>query len=86
MRWRLQPYAMEAATPCDGGCNPMRWRLQPHALAHHERLLGSGMIWPIFWSSRTASSNTRSSPAGLTSDMAFLSLLSPAVTAAASSL
>ena len=29
MRWRLQPHAMEAATPCDGGCNPVRWRLQP---------------------------------------------------------
>jgi len=23
MRWRLQPYVMEAATLCDGGCNPM---------------------------------------------------------------
>ena len=22
MRWRLQPYAVEAATLCDGGCNP----------------------------------------------------------------
>ena len=32
MRSRLQPYAVEAATLCDGGCNPMRWRLQPYAV------------------------------------------------------
>jgi tRNA-dihydrouridine synthase len=25
-----QPYATEAATLCDGGCNPMRRRLQPY--------------------------------------------------------
>ena len=23
MCWRLQPYVLEAATPCDRGCNPM---------------------------------------------------------------
>ena len=32
MHWRLQPYALEAATLCTGGCNPMYWRLQPYAL------------------------------------------------------
>eukprot|EP00964_Phaeocystis_antarctica_P039177 scaffold22408_cov52-Phaeocystis_antarctica.AAC.2 len=27
---RLQPHVLEAAAPCDGGCNPMwRWRTKP---------------------------------------------------------
>ena len=26
----LQPYVAEAATLCDGGCNPVWWRLQPY--------------------------------------------------------
>ena len=30
MRRRLQPYATEAATVCDGGCKPMHARLQPY--------------------------------------------------------
>ena len=29
---RLQPYATEAATVCDRGCNRMRQRLQPYAM------------------------------------------------------
>ena len=30
MYQRLQPHALEAATPCTRGCNPKHWRLQPH--------------------------------------------------------
>ena len=29
---RLQPYALEAATLCGGGCNPTWWRLQPYVV------------------------------------------------------
>ena len=31
MQWKLQPRAVEAATPCARGCNPVLWRLQPRA-------------------------------------------------------
>jgi hypothetical protein len=30
MWWRLQPYVVEAATLCGGGCDPVWWRLQPY--------------------------------------------------------
>ena len=42
MRWRLQPYAMEAATVCDGGCNRMRWRLQPYGRTSFSARLAEG--------------------------------------------
>ena len=29
---RLQPYVLEAATLCGGGCNPVWWRLQPYVV------------------------------------------------------
>ena len=32
MRRRLQPYATEAATPCDGGCNPISGELEREEL------------------------------------------------------
>ena len=39
MRWRLQPYAMEAATLCDGGCNPMCWQVEAAKAKEAARLL-----------------------------------------------
>ena len=32
MRWRLQPYAMEAATLRGGGCNAVRRALERNAI------------------------------------------------------
>ena len=43
MHWRLQPYALEAATLCTGGCNPMHWRLQPYVRRLH-LYSGSGRL------------------------------------------
>eukprot|EP00964_Phaeocystis_antarctica_P141829 scaffold106936_cov18-Phaeocystis_antarctica.AAC.1 len=36
---RWVPPATEAATLCDGGCNPMWWRLQPYVMGHRQLLL-----------------------------------------------
>ena len=37
MQRRLQPYVVEAAALCGGGCNPMWWRLQPYASSREGR-------------------------------------------------
>ena len=40
MRWRLQPYAMEAATLCDGGCSPMCWQVEAAKAKEEKRAAG----------------------------------------------
>eukprot|EP00964_Phaeocystis_antarctica_P058011 scaffold34387_cov75-Phaeocystis_antarctica.AAC.1 len=41
----LQPYVMEAATICDGGCN-RAWRLQPCVRSQQPYVTMSRRTWP----------------------------------------
>ena len=54
MRWWPQPYVLEAATLCAGGCNPICWRPQPYLLEAATLSAGGRNPTCVWWAGPVA--------------------------------